>query len=116
MKYKLGDVSELQQNRCNTFVINGKSIAVFSSGSTFVALSNICPHKGALMCDGDIRGTMVPSDPSDLSYEMEGQVLVCPWHGYEFDIRDGKPLFGITKAKLKTYQVVEEEGVLFIQL
>ncbi|MFE8698418.1 Rieske (2Fe-2S) protein [Cytobacillus sp. FJAT-53684] len=116
MNYRLGEVSELSSKRCNNFEIDGKSIAVLYSQGTFYALSNTCPHKGASMCAGDIRGTMIPSNPSEINYDMEDKVLVCPWHGYEFDIETGKPLFGVTKSKLKTYTVFEENGDLFIQI
>lgn len=116
LNYRLGEISELAANRCQNFEINGKSIAVLYSNGTFYALSNRCPHKGASMCHGDVRGTMIPSDPSEIHYDLEDKVLVCPWHGYEFDIESGKPLFGVTKSKLKTYTVFEDNGVLFLQM
>jgi nitrite reductase (NADH) small subunit len=38
------------------------------------ALDNLCPHKGARLSMGMI----------------EGEVVVCPWHGWSFALADGR--------------------------
>jgi len=48
---------------------------------------------------------------------MDGFVLRCPRHGWEFDIRSGEALFGIDRRRLGTFSVGVEENtvVIFLQ-
>ena len=48
----------------------------------FVGLLNRCPHQGAALCEGPLTGLAQSSDP--------GEIIRCPWHGREFDIRTGQ--------------------------
>lgn len=116
MDYKIGKVSEFTTNKCHIINIKGRSIAIYRSKETFYAVRNRCPHKGAEICKGDFRGTMLPSNPNELNYGLEEQVVVCPWHGYEFDVKTGNALFNLTKLKLKTYDVYQKNGELYIKI
>ena len=71
--------------------INGKTVAVFNVGGTFHVIDNTCAHRGGPLCEG----------------EVEGNVVTCPWHGWQFDITTG----GCVKnpsAKVEVYQVKVE--------
>ena len=49
-----------------------------SSDGSLRAFRNFCPHRGAPVCQGEVRGTMLPSEPDVLDYGLEGRVLRCP--------------------------------------
>lgn len=88
---------------------NGRSIGVFNVDGHLFALRNTCPHQGAQLCLGTVRGTMLPSDPYEYRYGRDGRVLRCPWHGWEFDLETGEKLFDVTeRARVKTYEVSVE--------
>lgn len=53
--------------------VNGKAIAVFNIGDTFYAIDNTCTHRGGPLGEGDV----------------EGEVVSCPWHGWQFNIKTG---------------------------
>jgi nitrite reductase/ring-hydroxylating ferredoxin subunit len=80
------------------------------------AVRNHCPHKGAPVCRGTIGGTWPPCEPGEMKYEREGEVLVCPWHGYEFDLVDGQELYQDKPTKLLMYPVVERDGRVLVTL
>lgn len=80
------------------------------------AVRNHCPHKGAPVCKGIIGGTWLPSAPGELVFARDGEVLVCPWHGYEFDLNTGEELFQENSSKLLMYPVAERDGTVVVTI
>lgn len=79
-----------------------------------LAVSNRCPHQGARMSDGVISGTVTAVAPGVYSYAREGEIVRCPWHQYEFDLRDGCSLFKERRNRLRTYQVEARNGHIYV--
>jgi nitrite reductase (NADH) small subunit len=95
------------------FAAGGRDVAIFNVDGAFYAMRNVCPHHGASLCTHGVRGTMVPSEPHEYQYGMDKQVVRCPWHGFEFDVRSGRSLVGGDTMRVKTYRVeVEDEDVV----
>ena len=69
-------VGEIEPEDSITVDVNGVSVAVFNSGGKYYAVGNTCCHRGGPLAEGTIDGTMV----------------TCPWHGWEFDLSTGKCL------------------------
>ncbi|WP_048746063.1 Rieske (2Fe-2S) protein [Paenibacillus sp. P22] len=84
--------------------VEGREIGIFRIGGNFYALHNYCPHQGAPMCAGRVSGTTSPSGVYEYEYGREGEILRCPWHGWEFDIRTGKSLFS-DRTRIRTYKL-----------
>jgi nitrite reductase/ring-hydroxylating ferredoxin subunit len=78
------------------------------------AVRNTCPHKGAPICRGTIGGTWPPSAPGELDYGREGEILVCPWHGFEYDLKTGEELYRKVPTRLRFYEVVERDGRIYV--
>lgn len=78
------------------------------------AMRNRCPHKGAPICRGTIGGTWPPSAPGELTYDREGEILVCPWHGYEYSLHDGVELYQNVPTRLRMFPVAERDGSVFV--
>ena len=78
------------------------------------AVRNWCPHKGAPICRGIVGGTWPPSTHDALQYDREGEVLVCPWHGFEYDLHTGKEMFGTGLTRLRMYPVTVEGDQVFV--
>ena len=94
--------------------IEGKSVGVFNVNGQLIAVLNVCPHELAPVCAGQVRGTALPSLPGEYKWGHDGEILACPWHGWEFDLTNGQCL--TDKRKLRRYEVVEENGELFVVL
>lgn len=90
----------------------GRSIGIFNVGGTIVAVLNVCPHELAPVCLGRTTGTALPSPPGEWRWGREGEILACPWHGWEFDLLTGKAL--VDKRRLRRYPVTVEEDTIFI--
>ncbi|TDF90606.1 Rieske (2Fe-2S) protein [Paenibacillus piri] len=112
-KHAICPVQELRPGDRKLVVLEGRSIGVFNVKGQFYALKNSCPHQGAELCVGEIQGIMLPSEPGEYRYGRDGEIVRCPWHGWEFDITNGKSVFDPFKCLVKTYDVEimnESEG------
>lgn len=89
-------VGEVPPGRSKIVVVAGNVVALFNVGGTFHALSNTCLHRGGPVGEG----------------ELDGSVVTCPWHGWQYDVRTGRNVLNPV-ACLKTYSVkVDGERVL----
>ena len=61
-----GTVRELQ--------VEGKAIAMANIDGRVYAINNTCLHRGGPLGQG----------------LLEGKVLTCPWHGWQFDVTNGR--------------------------
>jgi nitrite reductase/ring-hydroxylating ferredoxin subunit len=68
--------------------VNGKTLAVFNVEGTFYAIDNTCIHRGGPLGEGDV----------------EGNVVTCPWHGWEYNVITGECINN-PSAKVESYQV-----------
>ncbi len=92
--------------------VAGRSIGIFNVAGKLHAIKNRCPHQGAELCRGIVGGTMLPAGPGEYEYGLEGRVLRCPWHFWEFDITTGKMIFVPGKMRVKRYDVQLEPPTL----
>ena len=93
----------------------GTTVAIFNVEGELFAVSNHCPHHGGPLCQGRISGTALPSRPYEYRYGLEGRVLTCPWHGWEFDIESGRTIFD-SSVRVKTYEAwVEDDKIVLMR-
>lgn len=90
---KVASLSELAPGACKTVHVNGKAIALFNVGGTVFALDNTCLHMGGPLGDGI----------------LEGDVVTCPWHMWEYNVRTGEQVMN-PAIKVVTYPVQVEDG------
>lgn len=117
MKHTVCRDEELKPGDMKAITVGRKPIVVVRSeeGETY-ALKNVCPHKGPPLSDGTLDRTCVASEPGQYSMEEDGEVLRCPWHSWEFDIKTGCSLFDPEGVRVRTYAVTIEEGNVFIHV
>lgn len=82
-------------------------IGLFNVGGRLVAYRNVCPHAGAPVCEGRVCGTTMPGEVGEYILGREGEIVRCPWHGWEFDLLNGQHLVD-EKMKLRPYDVEAE--------
>jgi nitrite reductase/ring-hydroxylating ferredoxin subunit/DMSO/TMAO reductase YedYZ heme-binding membrane subunit len=72
--YHLADaVAAFEPGRGRRFVLGGEQVAVFLHEGDFFAIGNRCPHQGGPLHQGKI----------------ENGYVVCPWHNWEYSVKDG---------------------------
>jgi len=85
--------------------VAGLSIGVFNLGGEFFALRNRCPHQGGPLCEGKTWGALQARVPGQVEYSRAGEILTCPWHAWEFDIRTGQSWCDPARLRVRRYAV-----------
>ena len=85
VRHVIAPVDELPPGTRKFLTIDERPIAVFNINGEFFGLLNRCPHQGAALCEGPLIGLAQSSDPGEIEYTRLGEIIRCPWHGWEFD-------------------------------
>ena len=108
VQHVVGTVDELPPGGRKIVEVEGRSIGVFNVAGRYYALRNRCPHKGAPLCVGMLKGLVTGPAPYQYVIEREGEILRCPWHGWEFDLLTGRSIINPHKLRVKRYEVTIE--------
>ena len=93
--------------------VDGLEIAVFRIGGEYHALANYCVHQGGPLCEGELgRGLTVDADGWERIADEPTNVL-CPWHGWVFDVETGRNVDDDRYA-VPSYDVEVEDGDVFV--
>lgn len=106
---------EVPEGQAKILTVSNMPIGVFKLDDGFYALLNICPHKGAALCQGPVCGTTKQTDKTEFVYDRAGEIVRCAWHGWEFDIRTGAFLVD-PAVKARAFPVTIEGEDLFISI
>ena len=73
----------------------GYEIGIFRLGEEFRAYENVCLHQGGPVCSGVVIGKVeqVLRDDKTVAFERESTEelhMICPWHGWEYDLENGE--------------------------
>lgn len=65
---------EIPDGTIREFQVEGTTLALANVGGKFYAINNTCLHRGGPLAEG----------------QMNGGVVTCPWHGWQYDVTSGK--------------------------
>ena len=92
-------VNEIPPGTIAALQVDGEDIAVANVGGEFFATQGHCLHLQGPLGEG----------------RLEGPVLSCPWHGWQYDVRTGENEFD-RAIQLQTYAVKVEDGEVKVSL
>ena len=90
-------------------------VGVFNVNGRVVAILDLCPHERVPICGGRVDGTTLPSTYGRFQWARDGEILACPWHGWEFDLVSGACLVHDAK-RLRHFPVRVDDGVIYVQV
>jgi nitrite reductase/ring-hydroxylating ferredoxin subunit len=109
-KHVIATVAEIPPGSRKLVTVRGRPIAVFNLDGAFYGLFNRCPHQGGPMCEGILTGLIQSNEPGHYEYSRKGEILRCPWHGWEFDVRTGQSFCDPEKINVRSYNVEVAPG------
>jgi nitrite reductase/ring-hydroxylating ferredoxin subunit len=97
---KVANAADIPEGQGAFVEIQGLGLAVFNAGAgRFHATSSLCPHEDGPLAEGWI----------------EGDAVVCPWHGFDFDLGTGRCRIDANLA-LGVYPVRVRDGAVEVDL
>lgn len=114
MRHIVGSVCDFAAGTAAIVELAGRSVGILNVGGTLYAVRNACPHHGAPLCEGTVSGRMVTSRPHEYVYDATRPVLRCPWHGYEFDLANGRSTACPDALRVRTYRVEIENNEVVV--
>ncbi len=92
---KVAKITEMRDGEARVVEANGTQVALFKVGGNFYATDNTCIHRGGPLGQGS----------------LSGEVVTCPWHGWQYNVKTGVNVSGM--QGVKAFKVkIEGENVL----
>jgi nitrite reductase/ring-hydroxylating ferredoxin subunit len=95
---KVLDLAALPSNELTLVTVNNQDVILYRRDDDICAIGNECPHQAGSLCDGFV----------------EGDIVVCPLHGWEFDLRSGACMT-VPGESVPRYEVTVEDGAIFLE-
>jgi nitrite reductase (NADH) small subunit len=105
--------AEVSPGAARIVEVKSRSIGIFKVNGSYHALLNVCPHRGASLCEGPVSGTTCPTAEREFVYGRANEIVRCAWHGWEFDIRTGEFLVD-PRIKARSYPVTVEGDLVYV--
>jgi len=67
-------IDELPPGTIRELQIEGKAVALANVAGKFYAINNTCLHRAGPLGQG----------------ALEGKIVTCPWHGWQYDVTNGR--------------------------
>jgi len=96
---KVAEVGDVAEGRGRSVQAEGRVLALFRVKDQYFAVGSLCLHRGGPLAEG----------------ELQGHVVTCPWHGWQYDVRTGS-FTVIPTLKVKTYNVKLEGGSILVEV
>jgi nitrite reductase/ring-hydroxylating ferredoxin subunit len=89
---------EIPSGQGRAFEVDGAEIALFRVDGAFYATEDLCLHAGGPLHAG----------------KLDGRVVTCPWHGWQFDVTDGR--CALHGTALRCFATRVRDGVVEIEI
>ena len=114
------DISEIPDRERKVIAVEGTEIGVFRLGTEVFAYENTCPHMAGPVCQGKILPLVIEAVAGDKT--SSGRVfsktdfnIICPWHGFEFDIRTGQHPTD-KRSRLRRVPARVMDGIVYVSV
>jgi nitrite reductase/ring-hydroxylating ferredoxin subunit len=115
----IGDMKEFADGDYRVLRVDTFEFGIFRQGDRLLAYENQCPHDGGPVCQGKIiprvEEEIAPDKTSKGLKFSSRRNVVCPWHGWEFDLETGRHA-GDPKYRLRPVTVQVRDNQVYVTL
>ena len=118
-RYVVGNLDELPPGTMKLVPVGKFGVGVYNVGGELFALTNYCPHRGGPLCQGQVIGWAAQGErPWEIRWTRPGEILRCPWHQWEFEIKSGSAVIYQESKRpysIRMYPVKVEGGEVVLE-
>ena len=109
-KHVVASVKDVPPGSRKLVTVNGRDIVILNIAGELFGILDRCPHNGGPLCRGTLTRRIASPEPG--VYETPGrpELLRCPWHGWQYDVRTGQSWCEPERARTITYPVLVARG------
>ena len=96
--YRIAEIADIKNGERAFFDVEGYQIVLFNIEGEYFAIGNVCSHDEGPLGDG----------------ELDGNLIICPRHGAQFNIRTGKVLSLPAVVDIPCYPLRIDNGIIHI--
>jgi nitrite reductase (NADH) small subunit len=120
VEYRVGPLDLVPERGGILAVAGDVEIGIFRWDGELRAYENRCRHQGGPVCTGEVLGRTEAVLNPDGTVAGERLVdarphLVCPWHGWEYDLATGR-CAADRRYSLKRFEVSVREGEIYVRV
>lgn len=98
--------------------VNGREVVVLLHEGSYYAYANYCRHNGGPVGEGVLMSRVEAVLGENQTsrgerFSKEETHLVCPWHGWEYNLKTGA-CAGDPTVKLRRFETVERDGSIYV--
>ena len=97
---KVAEAKEVAPGTGKVVEAEARSLALFNVSGTFYAIDNTCTHRGGPLGEG----------------ALAGEVVTCPWHGAQFNVKTGEVLAPPARTGVRSFPVKVQGDDVFVEL
>ena len=109
-KHVVATLAEMPPGSRKLVTIGTREIALFNIDGEFFAVLDRCPHQKGSLCKGQLIGLVESEEPGRYRFSRPQQIVRCPWHGWEFDLRTGQSRVDPSSIRVRPYAVEVADG------
>jgi nitrite reductase/ring-hydroxylating ferredoxin subunit len=114
-RHVVAKVAELPPGSRRLVTIRGREVVVFNVEGEYFALLDRCPHQGGSLSRGKLTGLVEAGEPGQVRYSRRGEIIRCPWHGWEYDLRTGKSWCDPVRLRVRNYPAITMPGTALVE-
>ncbi|GAB3031537.1 Rieske (2Fe-2S) protein [Natronobiforma cellulositropha] len=112
-RHLVSTVDDIEDGERFITEIEGREICVINADGEYYAVANYCIHQGGPVCEGSMGGYLTVDERKELVYKDEENILCCPWHAWEFDVKTGKHVTN-DNYQIPTYDIQIEDDNIYV--
>lgn len=109
-RHVVAEVDSFHDREIRRVDVAGKGLAIVRLGAEFFALADRCPHGGARLSGGRFASVVESDGPGDYRLCRKDEMIRCPWHGWEYDVRTGQSWSDPKATRTRAFAAETLEG------
>lgn len=117
MRYRVCHEQDVARGEKHAFTVkNIPIVLIHGQDGSYHAVYGLCSHQKGPLSEGLLTGMTSGEQNGEYHFTRDGEILRCPWHGFEFDITTGRCPADPRRQRIRVYPVVIDNHEVFLDL